>query len=459
MDAELQEQIRIQVSNILTVNQNDMMNQMRSIISSEMGKMHVQQQQLAETQVSKIEATLTDGPKFKKRGNEEQFKQNVKVLSKMKEADSILDSNNPTPDTVCKAKEKLAEGISLMNYRQKLIRIADSSKLGWRVVNEYETNPLADDSEDERKLYKAENRAERKVKADKTKKARRVHPYVQPAEQAVTSMTRKPGRCFNCGVKGHWKQECPEKQQRKNDKISNINTLYRNNIEVHVDDLRTKVDTIKSPVNSLRKHINKWKIIQASDYILNVIEKGYMLPLKTLPENVLLDNNRSAKENKSFVTVEIEKLVSKGCISEVFVQPKVVNPLTVAGNKSKLRLVLDCRHINPHLYQFSYKYEDATVARKLFSEGDYLFSFDLKSAYHHILVQQEDRTYLGFQWESKFYIFNVLCFGLATAGFIFSKVLRELIKYWRSNSIRILMYLDDGLGGADTYDECTKVSH
>jgi hypothetical protein len=42
-------------------------------------------------------------------------------------------------------------------------------------------------------------------------------------------------------------------------------------------------------------------------------------------------------------------------------------------------------------------------------------------------------------------VFNVLCFGLATAGFIFSKVLREIIKYWRSKSIRIIMYLDDGL--------------
>jgi hypothetical protein len=44
----------------------------------------------------------------------------------------------------------------------------------------------------------------------------------------------------------------------------------------------------------------------------------------------------------------------------------VVNPLTLAGNKAKLRLVLDCRHINPHLYQFKYKYEDATVARQMF---------------------------------------------------------------------------------------------
>ena len=36
--------------------------------------------------------------------------------------------------------------MSLLNYRQKIIKIADSSDLGWRVVHEYEANPLADDS-------------------------------------------------------------------------------------------------------------------------------------------------------------------------------------------------------------------------------------------------------------------------------------------------------------------------
>jgi hypothetical protein len=42
--------------------------------------------------------------------------------------------------------------------------------------------------------------------------------------------------------------------------------------------------------------------------------------------------------------------------------------------------------------------------------------------------------------------------------FISSKVLRELIKYWRSKSIIIIMYLDDGLGGADTFEKCKEVS-
>ena len=208
----------------------------------------------------------------------------------------------------------------------------------------------------------------------------------------------------------------------------------------------------------MRNHIDKWKSIEANQYILNVINQGYRLPFKTLPVNISLDNNRSAKDNKSFVSDEIDKLLMKGCISRVELKPHVVNPLTVAGNKTKLRLVLDCRHINPHLYQFKYKYEDATVARQMFYKEDFLFSYDLKSAYHHIMMHPMDITYLGFQWKSKFYVFNVVCFGLATAGFIFSKVLREIIKYWRSKSIRIIMYLDDGLGGADTFEKCKNVS-
>ena len=80
---------------------------------------------------------------------------NNKMLSKIKEDVNVLNANNPSQEGISKAKEKLAEGTSLLNYRQKIIKIVDSSDLGWRVVQEYEANPLADDSEDEKKLLKA----------------------------------------------------------------------------------------------------------------------------------------------------------------------------------------------------------------------------------------------------------------------------------------------------------------
>ena len=407
--------------------------------------------------MSKIE-NLSDGFRFKRRGNEEQYKHNNKVMTKVREADSLLDVGNPTFENVSAAKEKLIKGMSILRERQKLIKIADSEDLGWRVVQEYESNPLADDSDDEKKLFKAVTRAERKFKSDKSKRSRRPQPY-----NTQTPRLRRPGRCFGCGEKGHWKKECPE-ELKKNEKISilkdKVDDLFQEKSSFHSDSESITQSMLNvSPVNSLKNHIDYWRKINASDYILKIIAEGYMLPFKTTPDNILLDNNSSSKNNTNFVNDEIKKLIGKGCISEVFTQPKVVNPLTVAGNSSKLRLVLDCRHINKHLYQFKYKYEDTNTARKLFEKGDFLFSYDLKSAYHHIMISPEFRTYLGFKWQNKFYVFNVLCFGLATAGFIFSKVLREVIRYWRSNSLRVVMYLDDGLGGAKDFDECLRVSN
>ena len=83
-----------------------------------------------------------------------------------------------------------------------------------------------------------------------------------------------------------------------------------------------------------------------------------------IPDSIALDNNKSARDNTTFVTEEVAKLINKGCVS----------PVTVAHNKgSTLRLVLDARHINPHLYKFKHKYE-----------GNWVFSYDLKSAYHHL---------------------------------------------------------------------------
>ena len=68
--------------------------------------------------------------------------------------------------------------------RQKLIKIADRSEYGWGVVTEYTADELADGSDDEKRLEKAEKAAERKALKRKRK---RVEPSPKPARSRFNS--------------------------------------------------------------------------------------------------------------------------------------------------------------------------------------------------------------------------------------------------------------------------------
>ena len=99
----------------------------------------------------------------------------------------------------------------------------------------------------------------------------------------------------------------------------------------------------------------------------------------------------------------------------------------------------------------------------MLKKGDYVFSFDIKSGYHHIDIFEEHRKYLSFSWQFedgtiRYFHSNVLPFGLSPAPYVFTKVMHQVTKYWRQKGIRIVLYIDDGLGGAGTFDTALKVS-
>lgn len=175
---------------------------------------------------------LDKGIQFKRKSNEKQHQFNESVLDKLEVAQKSLSS---TPPAVERAKEALGEGEQLIKNRQKLIRIADRSEYGWQTVAEYEEDELADGSDDEKRLYKAELRASKKAKAVKAKKNKVQFPKrewaYKPRWQPQTSSsptalsqpssggmkptsTPRPqhmlGPCFECGKLGHLKSTCPD---------------------------------------------------------------------------------------------------------------------------------------------------------------------------------------------------------------------------------------------------------
>ena len=215
---------------------------------------------------------------------------------------------------------------------------------------------------------------------------------------------------------------------------------------------------------NLRHNIKFWKSIGTPYYILSIIENGYKLPFVSLPEPVKLRNNKSARLHADFVDQAIHELLFSGriCIQAVVAQkPLVVNPLSVAIQPcGKKRLILDLRHVNKCLVKQRVKYEDWKFALAYFTKGSYMFSFDLKSGYHHVEISQDYQTYLGFSCEASdsgdeiVYVFTVLPFGLSTAPYVFTKLLKPLEKHWRLQGISLAIFLDDGWGTVQDREDC-----
>ena len=70
--------------------------------------------------------------------------------------------------------------------------------------------------------------------------------------------------------------------------------------------------------------------------------------------------------------------------------------------------------------------------------------------------------YLSFSWSengiTKYYVFTVLVFGLATAPFVFTKVVKVIVGYWRGCGICIFSFIDDFFGGASTFHQTAIIA-
>ena len=163
------------------------------------------------------------------------------------------------------------------------------------------------------------------------------------------------------------------------------------------------------------------------------------------------------------MTEAIAELIHNNCVIKTNFGPHICSPMSVVVNqKGKKQLVINLRYLNQFLRKKSFKYEDLCTLLSVLKSQDYLFKFDLKSGYHHVEITELHWKYLDFQWGNKdgqqFYMFTVLPFGLDTACYIFTKLMRPLVKRWRGNGLRAVVYLDDGIVAVNGMEAAEQTS-
>ena len=103
-----------------------------------------------------------------------------------------------------------------------------------------------------------------------------------------------------------------------------------------------------------------------------------------------------------------------------------------------------------HIYKQKIKFDNWRTGLIYFQKPSYFTKFDLKSAYHYLDIFRDHQPFLGFAWstadeERKYFMFTVLPFGLSSAPYIFTKLVRPMVKHWCAQGISSIVYLDDGI--------------
>ena len=338
-------------------------------------------------------------------------------------------------------------------------------------------------------------------------------PLAPPAvRQRLTGAGVSTFSCFTCGEPGHMRRECPKRStattvyppnlgklslcsekgilatctstcigankgasgefiacQGVEDSCEIVNGEDEMHAELDWDAVsgahgefhmpRISGNTVKG---SLRECVKFWREeLCAPPWVLHVdtVMNGYVLPLLMEPTVYTRPNQQSALDEAEFVDTAVSELLGGGYIEKVVYTPRVCSPLSVVCNGvGKKRLVVNLRHVNQCLWKQKFKYEDLRVALMLFNPGEWMFTFDLKAGYHHIEIVPHHHTFLGFAWRSDHYVFTVLPFGLSSTPYAFTKIMRPLVRWWRSKGIGIVVYLDDGICAVESEQQALKTS-
>ena len=203
---------------------------------------------------------------------------------------------------------------------------------------------------------------------------------------------------------------------------------------------------------------DQWLQITSDQTVLSWI-KGYEIPFTQSPIQTYLPQSKkySHTEECDFKQA-IDNLLAIGAVSKC--QPCngqfLSNIFLVPKPNGKTRLILNLKQLNVFINTNHFKLEDLRTTIKLISKDCFMSTIDLKDAYFLIKIHDNSKKYLRFQWKDNLFEFNVLPFGLNTAPYVFTKLMKPVVKLLRCTGNLSTIYLDDLCLVSHCYSDCVN---
>ncbi|KAJ8963910.1 hypothetical protein NQ317_008294 [Molorchus minor] len=177
-----------------------------------------------------------------------------------------------------------------------------------------------------------------------------------------------------------------------------------------------EVAQVRFRAGRLSSHVEVWKRITKDPIILSWV-KGYTIPFsKKVKQYCLPSLPKWSDSEKQFINSEILRLLD-----------------------------LEVNH---------FKLEDKQTVCRLISRGCFMATIDIQDAYFLITINPRCRKYLRFRFENNMYEFNCVPFGLSSAPFLYTKIMKPVVSSLREKGFLSVSYLDDLLLIGDSYDKC-----
>ena len=172
--------------------------------------------------------------------------------------------------------------------------------------------------------------------------------------------------------------------------------------------------------------------------------EGTQNPLCLSTQSIKKETHKS-KVDTSSIKEAISKLQLKGAIKIVQEQPnQFTSTLFVVKQASKERPTFNLRNLNRYVQPCKFKIEGLDTVRKLIQPRDFMMKLDFSGNFS-VPLHDSYKHYLRFISQETTYEFQCPPFGLFSAPWTFTKLLKPVISLLQSRGERIVIYLDDML--------------